>query len=97
MLLICEYVFMRTTIDIPDLLMKKAKKQAIEEGITLKEFFTRSLEKELSAGSQVSSAPWKKMRGTGTSKQLTSEDSGFEGYSGPDWNHAIQVNEPDDS
>ncbi|WP_340104759.1 hypothetical protein [Rhodohalobacter sp. 8-1] len=87
---------MRTTIDIPDSLMKKAKKQAIEEGITLKEFFTRTLEKELSVPDQLSKAPWESLRGAGASDQLLPEDSGFEGYSGPDWNHAIQVNESDD-
>jgi len=38
---------MRTTVDISDELLKKAKVKAIEEGITLKELFTRSLEKEL--------------------------------------------------
>lgn len=41
---------MRTTIDLPDKLMKKVKIVAIEEGITLKELFTRTLEKELSEG-----------------------------------------------
>ena len=38
---------MRTTIDLPDELMKKAKIRAIEEGISLKAFFTRCLENEL--------------------------------------------------
>ena len=87
---------MRTTIDIPDTLMKQAKKQAIEEGITLKELFTRTLEKELSQKSaNVSSSPWKNLQGTGSASQLKPEDSGFEGYSGPDWYHSVQVNEPD--
>lgn len=86
---------MRTTIDIPDQLMKKAKKQAIEEGITLKELFTRTLEKELSAGQKTVSTPWKSLRGSGSAGDLSAEDSGFEGYTGPDWNHAVQMNEPD--
>jgi hypothetical protein len=94
---ICEYVFMRTTIEIPDSLMKKAKKQAIEEGITLKDFFTRTLEKEFSSNTKLSPAPWEKLRGSGSSNQLMPQDSGFEGYSGPDWNHAVHVNEPDDN
>lgn len=75
--------------------MKKAKKQAVEEGITLKELFTRTLEKELSSQDNFSKAPWKSLRGAGSSNKLMPEDSGFEGYSGPDWNHAVQVNEPD--
>lgn len=95
---ICEYVFMRTTIDIPEILMKQAKKQAIEEGITLKELYTRALEKELGNMSNTGSpAPWKSLKGTGSASKLKPEDSGFEGYSGPDWNHSIQVNEPDAS
>lgn len=88
---------MRTTIDIPDQLIKKAKLKAIEEGISLKDLFTRSLKKELSADAPASgSKPWKKLHGKGSSGSLDAEDSGFEGYSGPDWNHAIQVNEPSD-
>lgn len=38
---------MRTTIYISDELMKKAKIHAVKEGITLKELFTRLLEKEV--------------------------------------------------
>lgn len=43
---------MRTTIDISDDLMKKAKIHAIKEGITLKELFTRLLEKEVGSDSE---------------------------------------------
>ena len=85
---------MRTTIDLPDKLMKEAKKKAIEEGITLKELFTRTLEKELGKTSSVSAAPWKQLQGKGSAAALQPDDSGFEGYSGPDWNHVMQVNEP---
>jgi len=87
---------MRTTIDIPDLLIKKAKKKAIEEGITLKQLFTQMLERELLDSSSPGNAPWKKLHGKGSAKSLTPEDSGFEDYSGPDWNHSVQVNEPED-
>lgn len=86
---------MRTTIDIPDSLMKKAKIKAVEEGITLKEFFVRTLEKEFSDKEKLVSAPWKELQGMGSASDLSPEDSGFEGYSGPDWNHSVQVNEPD--
>lgn len=86
---------MRTTIDLPDKLMKEAKKKAIEEGITLKQLFTRTLEKELSGGASPHSAPWKQLHGKGSAQALQPEDSGFEGYSGPDWNHAVQTNEPE--
>jgi hypothetical protein len=87
---------MRTTINIPDHLFKKAKIKAIEEGISLKELFTRSLENELSETNPSSqSAPWKALKGMGSAKKLTPDDSGFEGYTGPDWNHSVQVNEPE--
>ena len=86
---------MRTTIDIPDSLMKKAKKKAIEEGITLKQYFTQTLEKDLQGTTQNKSTPWKELQGMGSAKNLSPDDSGFEGYSGPDWNHTVQVNEPD--
>jgi len=86
---------MRTTIDIPDQLMKEAKKKAIEEGITLKELFIRTLGKELSGGAPLQTAPWKQLHGKGSADTLQPEDSGFEGYSGPDWNQALQANEPE--
>ncbi|MDA0767372.1 MAG: hypothetical protein O3A92_11185 [Verrucomicrobia bacterium] len=38
---------MKTTIDIPDALYKKAKIRAVERGLTLKEIVLRSLTKEL--------------------------------------------------
>ncbi|REL33424.1 hypothetical protein DYD21_11665 [Rhodohalobacter sp. SW132] len=86
---------MRTTIDIPDSLMKKAKKKAIEQGVTLKQLFTHALEQELEVQKTTDDAPWKNLHGTGSSKKLSPEDSGFEGYTGPDWNHSLQVNEPE--
>jgi hypothetical protein len=43
---------MRTTIDISDDLMKKAKIHAVKEGITLKQLFTRLLEKEVGVDSE---------------------------------------------
>lgn len=38
---------MRTTIDLPDDLMKSAKIRAVEEGISLKQLFMRALKNEL--------------------------------------------------
>lgn len=62
---------MRTTIDIPDQLLKKAKLKAIEEGISLKDLFTRSLEKELSVDTPTPEGmPWKKLHGKGSSDKL---------------------------
>jgi len=85
---------MRTTIDLPDQLMKQAKMKAIQEGKTLKEYFSEILEHDLSETKPASSVPpWKELQNTGSAQHLSPEDSGFEGYSGPDWNHAVQVNE----
>lgn len=84
---------MRTTIDIPDDLIKKAKIKAVEEGISLKELFVKSLENQLAEPNGEEVPPWEKLRGMGSSTKLSPEDSGFEGYSGPDWNHSMQVNE----
>jgi len=41
---------MRTTLDLPDGLFRKAKLQAVHEGIALKEVVTRALERGLAAG-----------------------------------------------
>lgn len=43
---LCEYAFMRTTLDIPDEVFKKAKLQAVHEGIPLKDVITRALQRE---------------------------------------------------
>lgn len=85
---------MRTTIDIPDELMKKAKIKAIEEGVSLKKLFTGILEKELAGTQSNQKAPWKELEGMGSANNLSPEESGFDGYSGPDWNSGINVNEP---
>jgi hypothetical protein len=90
---------MRTTIELPDHIMKKAKIKAVEEGISLKEFFIRSLEKELQGsgtpGPGAGKAPWKQLIGQGSAEGLSPEESGFEDYSGPDWHSDIRLNEPD--
>lgn len=41
---------MRTTLDLPDNLFKKAKLQAVHEGVALKDVVTRALERGLAAG-----------------------------------------------
>lgn len=86
---------MRTTIDLPDEIVKKAKMKAIEQGVSLKTIFLSALEKELenSIPSKNDVAPWKKLKGKGSSEGLSSTDSGFYGYSGPDWNYIGMVND----
>jgi hypothetical protein len=40
---------MRTTLDLPDKLFKKAKLRAVHEGVALKEVVTRALERGLAS------------------------------------------------
>jgi hypothetical protein len=40
---------MRTTLDLPDNLFRKAKLQAVHEGVALKEVVTRALERGLAS------------------------------------------------
>ena len=52
---------MKTTIDIPESLYKKAKIRAIERGQTLKQIVLTSLERELEPSTELASArtsPW---------------------------------------
>ena len=41
---------MRTTLDLPDNLFRKAKLQAVHEGVALKDVVTRALERGLASG-----------------------------------------------
>lgn len=85
---------MRTTVDLPDELMKKAKMKAIEEGITLKELLKRSIEKELIEKEADSAEPWKDLRGMGSAKNLKPEDTAFDTDWDPESEFFFQVNEP---
>lgn len=52
---------MKTTVDLPDLLFRKAKATAAERGISLKNFITEAVETRLTAPSTESnsvSKPW---------------------------------------
>ena len=46
-LFLCFYVFMRTTIDIPDSLFRKVKASAALEGKSLKDWLLRAVRTEL--------------------------------------------------
>lgn len=45
----CVYAFMRTTLDIPDQLFKRAKLRAVHEGLALKDVVNRALERDLAS------------------------------------------------
>jgi hypothetical protein len=65
---------MKTTIEIPDPLFRRAKSEAAESGLTLKQFFTEAIQDKLAAksGKAVSTEPrW--MQGFGKLRRLRSE------------------------
>lgn len=43
---LCYYVFMRTTIDLPDVLFRKTKALAALEGSSLKDVIVRAVQRE---------------------------------------------------
>ena len=64
---------MKTTLDIPDPVFRRAKARAAEQGQKLREFVTEALQEKLSgrAGAAGSEAPW--MVGFGRLKRLSRE------------------------
>lgn len=46
----CEYAFMRTTIELPDALFRELKTETAREGISLKEFVTEAVREKLADG-----------------------------------------------
>jgi hypothetical protein len=77
---------MRTTINVPDDLLKQAKIKAVEEGISLKQLFIRSLERELSEHADQPKEKKMEIRDLlkrGSEANLSATRSGFEGYNGP--------------
>ncbi|OGA17283.1 MAG: hypothetical protein A3I63_05735 [Betaproteobacteria bacterium RIFCSPLOWO2_02_FULL_66_14] len=48
---------MRTTLDIPENLLKRAKIEAVQRGTTLRELVGAALERELTAASRASVTP----------------------------------------
>ena len=84
---------MKTTIEIPDPLFRKAKSTAAERGQTLKEFVTEALQERLAAGK--SEAPrgepeW--MRGFGKLRRLRKETARIQARI----DEAFEVIEPED-
>ena len=52
---------MKTTLDIPDALLRKARMRAAREGTTLRAIVTRALEAEVEhEGMDAGQAPWRK-------------------------------------
>lgn len=63
---------MKTTIDLPDEIFRRAKAIASGRGMTLKRFFTEALEEKLRLYSSETDAPW--MAGFGVLSDLSDEN-----------------------
>jgi hypothetical protein len=84
---------MKTTIEIPDPLFRKAKSTAAERGETLKEFVTAALQEKLAAsakGARVREPVW--MQGFGKLRRLRKETERIQRRI----DEAFEVVEPED-
>ena len=53
----------KTTLEIPDGVFRRAKAKAAERGIPLRQFVTEAVEDKLRVGAAVGKKPWMKMVG----------------------------------
>ena len=67
-----EYGILKTTIELPDTTLRRAKALAAGRGVTLKRFFTEAVEEKLSRCLTGSEAPW--MAGFGVLAELSEEN-----------------------
>jgi hypothetical protein len=54
---------MKTTLEIPDPVFRKAKARAAERGIPLRQFVTEAVEEKLKATTETMDKPWMQMAG----------------------------------
>jgi hypothetical protein len=54
---------MKTTLEIPDTLFRRAKSKAAEQGIPLRQFVTEAVKDKLKADSATGQKPWMKHMG----------------------------------
>jgi hypothetical protein len=62
---------MRTTLQIPDRIFRRAKLVASERGISFREFVTEALAEKLTAQAKTAEKPW--LKGMGKLKHLRKE------------------------
>lgn len=62
---------MKTTLEIPDTIFRRAKSKAAERGIPLRQFVTEAVEEKLQATSHKGQKPW--MKHVGRLKHLHKE------------------------
>jgi hypothetical protein len=74
---------MKTTLEIPDAVFRRAKSKAAERGIPFREFVTEAVKDKLASEAKASEKPWVKHMGklkhlhkeTGRINRLIAEDS----------------------
>lgn len=54
---------MKTTLEIPDAIFRRAKSAAAERGIPLREFVTEAVEEKLESHQKSAEKPWAKLAG----------------------------------
>jgi hypothetical protein len=54
---------MKTTLEIPDPVFRRAKARAAEQGVPLRQFVTEAVEEKLSTGAASRKKPWMQMAG----------------------------------
>jgi hypothetical protein len=54
---------MKTTLEIPDLILRKAKVKAAQRGIPLRQFVTEAVEQKLATEATPEKKPWMKAAG----------------------------------
>ena len=82
---------MKTTLEIPDTIFRRAKSKAAEQGIPLRKFVTEAVEDKLKAASATGQKPW--MKHMGKLKDLHKEmkrineviEEAFEGIDSEIW------------
>jgi len=64
---------MKTTLEIPDRVFRRAKSQAAEQGIPLRQFVTEAVEERLKLSAEQAGKPW--MKPFGGLRHLRKESS----------------------
>lgn len=54
---------MKTTLEIPDAIFRRAKSAAAERGIPLREFVTEAVQEKIESHQKVAEKPWVKLAG----------------------------------
>jgi hypothetical protein len=55
---------MKTTLEIPDVIFRRAKSAAAERGIPLREFVTEAVQEKLAGNAKIGEKPWVKLAGS---------------------------------